>query len=216
MLRKIFAIIAAAAVLICLSGCSEYVMTEEDLAIYKSIQGYWAADAGTDYNQFDENGSLKVMTVVEFTDDFNYLMHMCYIDQGYALTYPPVKYSFEDRLFKVMTDGVASYAQLSVSDDGQMLYWHTDNRTDTYLKIDSETALSLGIAEYNPKTWVTDENGSYITEAQSLEESGSDNGSYTEAPAEDGSETDSSETDKSATDKSVTDNSDAAGTGTDG
>ncbi len=193
MLRKILAFIAAAALTVCMAGCSEYVMTEEDLAIYKSIQGYWAADAGTDYNLFDEDGSLKVMTVVEFTNDFNYLMHMCYIDQGYALTYPPVKYSFEDKLFKVMTDGVASYAQLSVSDDGQILYWHTDDKTDTYLKISKEEAANLGVLEYSPEAWVTDENGSFVNETSSLPESGSESGSGTEAPVTEDSVTDSSD-----------------------
>ncbi len=41
MLRRIFAFMAAAALTVCLAGCSDYVMTEEDLAIYKSIQGCW-------------------------------------------------------------------------------------------------------------------------------------------------------------------------------
>ncbi|MDE6745307.1 MAG: hypothetical protein K2J72_01575, partial [Oscillospiraceae bacterium] len=138
------------------------VMTEDDLAIYESIQGYWVADVGTGYNEFDEDGSLTTMVVVEFTNDFNYLTHECYVKLGYALSYPPVKYSFENKLFKVMTDGVASYAQLSVSDDGQTLYWHTNDKTDTYIRIEQEEARSLGIPEYNAEAWVTDENGEYV------------------------------------------------------
>ena len=55
MLKKIFALIAAAAMLICLSGCSDYVMTEEDLAVQKSIEGYWVADSSTGYNEFAEH-----------------------------------------------------------------------------------------------------------------------------------------------------------------
>lgn len=164
MFKKFFAVLTAAALTFGLAGCSEYVMTEEDLAVYKSVQGYWAADAGTGYNQFDEDGNLTTMIVVEFTDDFNYLMHICYLDQGYAIAYPPVKYSFEDKMFKVMTNGVASYAQLSVSEDGQTLYWHTDDKTDTYLRLSKEEAASLGIPEYSAEAWVTDENGSFVNE----------------------------------------------------
>lgn len=204
MLRRIFAFMAAAALTVCLAGCSDYVMTEEDLAIYKSIQGCWAADVGTGYNEFDENGNLTAMIVVEFTDDFHYLMHICYLDERYALSYPPVKYSFEDKMFKVETNGVASYAQLSVSDDGQTLYWHTDDKTDTYLKISKEEATNLGVPEYSPEAWVTDENGEFVSESAAVSGSESDLG--TEAPVTDSSETNST----------VTDNSDAAASDTDG
>lgn len=195
MLRRIFAFMAAAALTVCLAGCSDYVMTEEDLAIYKSIQGCWAADAGTGYNEFDENGNLTAMIVVEFTDDFHYLMHICYLDERYALSYPPVKYSFEDKMFKVETNGVASYAQLSVSDDGQTLYWHTDDKTDTYLKISKEEATNLGVPEYSPEAWVTDENGEFVSESAAVSGSESDLG--TEAPVTDSSASDSSDTEAS-------------------
>ncbi len=170
-------------------------MTEEDLAIYKSIQGCWAADVGTGYNEFDENGNLTAMIVVEFTDDFHYLMHICYLDERYALSYPPVKYSFEDKMFKVETNGVASYAQLSVSDDGQTLYWHTDDKTDTYLKISKEEATNLGVPEYSPEAWVTDENGEFVSESAAVSGSESDLG--TEAPVTDSSAADSSDTEAS-------------------
>lgn len=164
MLKKIFALIAAAAMLICLSGCSDYVMTEEDLAVQKSIEGYWVADSSTGYNEFAEDGTLTLMTVVEFTDDFHYLLHKCLLNEGYALTYPPVAYSFEDQKFKVVTDGVPSYARLSVSDDGQAMQWYTDEKTDSYLRLSKEDAASFGIPEYSPEAWVTDENGNYINE----------------------------------------------------
>ena len=164
MFKKIFAVLTAAALTLCMAGCSEYVMTEDDLAVYESIQGYWAADAGTDYNEFDEDGSLIAMTVVEFTDDFNYLMHVCYVKQGFALSYPPVKYSIEKKLFKVMTDGVASHAQLSVSEDGQTLYWYANDKTETYIRLSAEEAEYFGIPEYSAEAWVTDENGNYISE----------------------------------------------------
>lgn len=164
MLKKFFAFFAAAALTVCMAGCSDYVMTEEDLAIQKSLVGYWAADVSTGYNEFSENGELTAMTAVEFTDDFHYLMHICLIEQGYALTYPPVSYSFEDKKFKVVNEGVASFAQVSVSDDGQIMYWHTDEKTDTYRRLDAETAAGLGIPEYSAESWVTDENGDYVNE----------------------------------------------------
>ncbi|MDE6598491.1 MAG: YgdI/YgdR family lipoprotein, partial [Oscillospiraceae bacterium] len=187
MFKKFFAVLTAAVLTVCLAGCSEYVMTEDDLAIYESIQGYWAADVGTGYNVFDEDGTLISMSVVEFTDDFNYLIHICYVKQGYALSYPPTKYSFEDKLFKVMTDGVASYAQLSVSDDGQTLYWHTDNKTDTYIRIEQEEAKSLGIPEYSAESWVTDENGSFVNEtgAEVYDTEDSDTGASDASDTED-------------------------------
>ena len=135
------------------------------------------------------------MIVVEFTDDFHYLMHICYLDERYALSYPPVKYSFEDKMFKVETNGVASYAQLSVSDDGQTLYWHTDDKTDTYLKISKEEATNLGVPEYSPEAWVTDENGEFVSESAAVSGSESDLG--TEAPVTDSSASDSSDTEAS-------------------
>ncbi len=135
------------------------------------------------------------MIVVEFTDDFHYLMHICYLDERYALSYPPVKYSFEDKMFKVETNGVASYAQLSVSDDGQTLYWHTDDKTDTYLKISKEEATNLGVPEYSPEAWVTDENGEFVSESAAV--SGSESDLSTEAPVTDSSAADSSDTEAS-------------------
>lgn len=203
MLRKIFAFIAAAALTVGMAGCSDYVMTEEDLAIQKSLVGYWAADVSTGYNEFSESGELTAMTAVEFTDDFHYLMHICLIEQGYALTYPPVSYSFEDRKFKVVNEGVASFAQVSVSDDGQIMYWHTDEKTDTYRRLDAETAAGLGIPEYSAESWVTDENGEFV--ADTVTESGSDGDSGTEAPVTDSSETDGSVTEDSDPGDSETD-----------
>lgn len=195
MIKKFFAVFLAAALTVCLAGCSEYVMTEDDLAIYKSVQGYWAADVGTGYNEFDENGNLTAMVVVEFTDDFNYLMHVCYIDEGYALSYPPVKYSFEDKAFKVMADGVASYAGLSVSDDGQMLYWHTDDKTDTYLRLSKEEAAGLGIPEYSADAWVTDENGDFVNDTapavSDTESTGTEASIHDNADTESGEDTES-------------------------
>ncbi|MCM1024140.1 MAG: hypothetical protein NC395_08800 [Prevotella sp.] len=173
MVKKVFAFIAAA-MLICLSGCSEYVMTEEELALQKSLVGYWAADVDTGYNEFSEDGALTGMMVVEFTDDFHYLVHSCLLDQGYALTYPPIDYSFEDMKFKVMVDGVASFARLTVSDDGQIMYWHTDDKTDTYRRLDKDMAASLGVPEYSAESWVTDENGDYVGDSSAADTQPSD------------------------------------------
>ncbi len=164
MFKKFFAVLTAAALTLCMAGCSEYVMTEEDLAIQKSLVGYWAADVGTGYNEFAEDGTLTGMTVVEFTEDFHYLMHICLIKDGYSLSYPPTAYSFEKKQFKVVTDGVASFAKVSVSDDGQTMYWVTDEKTDTWLRIDKETAAALGIPEYSTESWVTDESGNFVNE----------------------------------------------------
>lgn len=199
MLKKFFAFFAAAALTVCMAGCSDYVMTEEDLAIQKSLVGYWAADVSTGYNEFSENGELTAMTAVEFTDDFHYLMHVCLIEQGYALTYPPVSYSFEDKKFKVVNEGVASFAQVSVSDDGQIMYWHTNEKTDTYRRLDAETAAGLGIPEYSAESWVTDENGDYVNEtapeSSAAESQGTENSipdnTDTESEADTGSDTES-------------------------
>lgn len=179
MFKKFFAVLTAAALTLCMAGCSKYVMTEEDLAIQKSLVGYWAADVGTGYNVFSEDGTLTEMMVVEFTEDFHYLMHPVLISEGYSLSYPPVAYSFEKKQFKVVTDGVASFAKVSVSDDGQTMYWVTNEKTDTWLRIDKDTASSLGIPEYSAESWVTDENGDFVNET--TEASVSEN-SATEAP----------------------------------
>lgn len=164
MFKKFFAVLTAAALTLCMAGCSKYVMTEEDLAIQKSLVGYWAADVGTGYNEFAEDGTLIEMMVVEFTEDFHYLMHPCRIIDGYSLSYPPVAYSFEKQQFKVVTDGVASFAKVSVSDDGQTMYWVTNEKTDTWLRLNKEAAAALGIPEYSAEAWVTDESGNFVNE----------------------------------------------------
>lgn len=156
MSRKILTAVLAAAMLICTAGCSDYVMTAEDLEKQKSIEGYWAADDSTGYNSYDENGNIIGMIVVEFTEDFKYMLHNCYLEEGYVMTYDPVEYSFEDEKFKVMVDGVASYAKVSVSEDGKTMRWITDDKTDLYQRVTDEAAAALGIPEYDPERWNTE------------------------------------------------------------
>lgn len=180
MFKKFFAVLTAAALTLCMAGCSKYVMTEEDLAIQKSLVGYWAADVGTGYNEFAEDGTLVEMMVVEFTEDFHYLMHPCRISDGYSLSYPPIAYSFEKQQFKVVTDGVASFAKVSVSDDGQTMYWITNEKTDTWLRLNKEAAAALGIPEYSAEAWVTDESGNFVNETNTEDSAADDRD--TEAP----------------------------------
>lgn len=158
MARKIFAAIVSAVMLICLAGCSgNYVMTEEDIAVQKSIEGFWIADDSTGYNEYDGNGNFLALTVVEFTSDYKYLVHVCMPGDeqasGYVMTYDPIEYSFEDKTFKVDVDGIASYARVSVSEDGQILYWITDEQTDRYNRLTNEQAMGMGIPEYDPAAW---------------------------------------------------------------
>lgn len=151
MAKKFLTVVLAAVMMMCLAGCSDYVMTAEDLEKQKSIEGYWAADDSTGYNSYDENGSIVSMIVVEFTEDYKYMLHTCYINEGYVMTYDPVEYSFEDEKFKVMVDGVASYARVSVNEDGRNMRWITDEKTDLYLRVTDEAAAELGIPEYDPE-----------------------------------------------------------------
>ena len=72
------------------------------------------------------------------------------------MTYDPVEYSFEDEKFKVVVDGVASYAKVSVSEDGKTMRWITDAKTDLYQRVTDEAAAALGIPEYNPERWNTE------------------------------------------------------------
>ncbi len=143
--------IAAAAVCIVLSvlfsSCSgDYVMTEEDLAIQKSLVGYWAAGNKTGYNTYDENGTIKTLFTVEFTEDFNYIIYECHIDEGFFVSYDPIKYTFEDGKFRVDVDGVPSYAGVTVSEDGNTMYWITDQKTDQYERMSESGAIALGIS----------------------------------------------------------------------
>lgn len=158
MAKKIFAAVVSAVMLICMAGCSNnYVMTEEDIAVQKSIEGYWLADDSTGYNEYDENGYFLALTVVEFTSDYKYLLHVYMPGEGdvsgYIMTYDPVAYSFEDKMFRVDVDGIASYARVSVSEDGQTLYWITDDQTDRYNKLTKEQAAEMGIPEYSAEAW---------------------------------------------------------------
>lgn len=153
MLKKFFALLLTAAAAVTMAGCSDYVMTEKDLAVQRSIEGYWAAEIGTPYNTYDEEGDLIKLFVVEFTSDFKYFVHECYIEEGYAMTYDPISYSFEDEKFKVNVEGVASYARISVSGDGQTMYWITDSGKDPYDRISEDHARALGIPEYDREQW---------------------------------------------------------------
>ena len=184
MAKKIFAAVVSAAMLICMAGCSNnYVMTDEDIAVQKSIEGYWLADDSTGYNEYDENGYFTALTAVEFTSDYKYLLHVCMPGDGqasgYVLTYDPVAYSFEDKMFRVDSDGIASYARVSVSEDGQILYWITDDKTDRYNRLTEEQAIELGISPYDPAAWEEhDKNG----ETAAVPESGE--GDVTESLSE--------------------------------
>jgi len=185
-IKMITAAIAAAAVALSLAGCSDYVMTEEDLAVQKSIEGFWAADIDTGYDKFDESGNLVMVVVFEFTEDFKYIMHECFVNDRSTLVYDPIEYSFEDGNFRVVTDGRVAYAKINVSDDGQTMYWITDGKTETYKRITEEKAEELGIIPYDPES----DAGSEDTERGS---DSSDNSADTSA-SESGS--DSPDTDK--------------------
>lgn len=168
------------AVVICLvmaavfSSCSgNYVMTEKDLALQNSLVGYWAAGNNTGYNTYDENGNIAVMLVVEFTEDFSYILYECHIDEGYVLSYDPINYTFEDEKFRVDVDGVPSYAAVTISEDGQSMYWITDEKTDRYERMEESGAIALGIPEHSGTDQTEQDTGS------SVPESGSDTGTET-------------------------------------
>ncbi len=174
-LKKLTAAAVALVTAVSMTGCSDYVMTEKDLAKQKSIEGFWAADDSTGYNSYNENGDLTIMIVIEFTDDFHYLMHQCMLSDGYALSYEPVTYSFEDEKFKVMVDDVPSYAAVDVSEDGQTMYWRTDEKTDIYLRMTEEKAREFGIPEYDLESWkVTETESGSDSSDTSGSESGAD------------------------------------------
>lgn len=166
MIKKIAAVFTAVVMTIALAGCS-YVMTEEDLAIQKSIEGYWAADNKTGYNTYDENGIITSMMVVEFVDEFKYVLHVYDVANQMVMSYPPIDYSFEDKKFKVDVEGVASYAEMRVSEDGNTLYWITDDRTDVFVRIPEETAREMKIPEYDPAMWAETEDASSESEGSS-------------------------------------------------
>lgn len=187
-MKKIFAIIVSAVMLICLAGCSKnYVMTEEDIAVQKSIEGYWLADDSTGYNSYDGNGNFLSLTAVEFTADYKFLVHDCMPGDseadGYVMTYNPVSYTIEDKMFKVDDNGTPNYARISFSEDGQILYWITDDQTDRYNRLTEEQATELGISPYDPAAWeeteANTEEGS-VTESEAGDVTESETGSVSE------------------------------------
>ncbi|MDE6595441.1 MAG: YgdI/YgdR family lipoprotein [Oscillospiraceae bacterium] len=189
-MKKIFAVIVSAVMLICLAGCSgNYVMTEDDIAVQKSIEGYWLADDSTGYNEYDGNGNFLALTVVEFTSDYKYLLHVCMPGDGqadgYVMTYDPIAYSFEDKMFRVDVDGTPNYARVSVSEDGQIMYWITEDQTDRYNRLTDERAAELGIPPYDPAYWEEknskEEN---VTEPEAGDVTESETGSVSENNAE--------------------------------
>lgn len=159
MLKKVFAGMLAAVFIVMLAGCSGYKMTEKDMALQRSIKGFWVPDDSTGYNVYDENGEPVELLVVEFTDDFNYFIHTCYVQNNYIMTDPPIYYSFKNEKFKVDVDGVPSYALVHFSDDGKIMKWVTDDKTDTYNRISESTARAMGIPQYNREAWTSNDSG---------------------------------------------------------
>ena len=161
MIKKILAALSAAVVAVTMSGCSKYTMTNEDLELQQSLIGIWAADDSTGYNEYDENGNITMMVAVRFTNDFNYLLYNCFLNDRQVLTYEPISYTIEEGKFKVERDGLASYAGVSISADGNTMSWITDSKTDVYLRLPDDRAAELGIPEYDASYWnKDDEDGS--------------------------------------------------------
>ncbi len=145
-LKKITAVIICIAAAM-LSACSGYVMDEEDLEVQKKLEGFWIADESVGCNTYDENGLPIMLVVVEFTDDFRYYMHQCYVNDGYVMTYDPISYTLEKKNFRVDVDGVPTYAGISFNEDASRLYWITESKTDTYERLSEEGARLFGIPE---------------------------------------------------------------------
>ena len=196
-LKKITAAIICVMITAAFSGCSDYVMTEDDLALQKAMQGYWLASESTGYNEYDENGNPTLLMVAEFTEDFKYFLHECYVTNGYVMTsFDPVIYTIEDCKFKTDVDGVSMYAGVSISDDGNTMYWITDESTDTYERITDEQAAGLGIPKYDKETWESSraeyessvaaesENGDTDSDAENTESSSDSIDSITDSTEE--------------------------------
>lgn len=183
MIKKIAAVFTAVVMALALAGCSgKYVMTEEDLALYKQLQGYWMADDSTGYVKYNDNGTVIGVYVVEFSDEFTYVLHYLDLENQAVLSQEPIKYEIEELKFKTYVQDVAYYAAMSISEDGQTLNWITDGKSEKYLRITEERARELGIPEYDPDSWTT-------TESESVSEGGSETVSETEAVSETAGET---------------------------
>ncbi|MCM1328602.1 MAG: YgdI/YgdR family lipoprotein [Ruminococcus sp.] len=194
MAKKILTAVLAAVMLMCAAGCSkEYVMTEEDLALQAALEGVWGADYSTGYNEYDEDGNILVLTIVEFTYDFKHMLHLYSVENGYFITYDPEDYTIENQYFKVEIDGTPNYAQISVSDDGQTLLWITEDRTDKYLRLTEEQIDGIGIPEYDPEYWAAKE----ASRSEAAENSESVDGDVSETVSESGTDVTESETEVS-------------------
>ncbi len=184
-LKKLTALLICIITAAAFPGCSEEkTMTAEDIALQKSMQGFWAASESTGYNQYDENGEPTYMIVVEFTDDLKYFLHECYISEGYVMTASdPVTYTIEDETFKTYVDGKAMYAGVSISDDGNTMYWINDDSTETYEKITDEEASELGIVKYDKETWESSR-AAYESSSLAAEESNGESAVNTDSSEE--------------------------------
>lgn len=162
-IKKLLALTLCVVITAAFSSCSnngKYVMTEEDLALQDSLLGFWMPGAETGANTVDEEGNLKKLIIVEFTDDFCYLFYEYYVDTGLLATYDPVYYTIEDMKFRVDLEGVPSYASITVSEDGNTMYWITDDKTDRYVRVSESDIRELGIPEYKGKDDTAQDTGS--------------------------------------------------------
>lgn len=191
--ERILALVTAAVLAVLMSGCSKHTMTEEDLALQASLIGYWAADYTTDYNEFDDDGNLIMMTAIQFTDDFHYILYYYYPSQAIDepsrfISSPAVSYSIEEGKFRVENEGRASYAGIGISEDGNIMSWITDEGTDRYVRISDQDVEDLGFPAYDPNKITETGTDMNVNIDGYDEEGGSDNGG-----SEEGSEVTTSE-----------------------
>lgn len=129
-----------------LTACSKEEQvdyTEAENALQASLVGYWTDDIELfEKTVAEENAAVSVL---EFTDNYNYLWHECDFAEWQIKTYEPMEYSFEELMIKIDNNGEDAFAKLELSSDGETLYWITDEHTYDYTRVSEDVMKKIGV-----------------------------------------------------------------------
>ncbi len=129
-----------------LTACSKEEQvdyTEAETALQASLVGYWTDDIELfEKTVAEENAAVSVL---EFTDNYNYLWHECDFAEWQIKTYEPTEYSFEELMIKIDNNGEDAFAKLELSSDGETLYWITDEHTYDYTRVSEDVMKKIGV-----------------------------------------------------------------------
>jgi hypothetical protein len=121
------------------AGCSDSTAVEDAELNQKLIGGWVPLD--TSLYEYDEDGNITSYPVYEFTGSVT-KAHI--VGSPYVSSYVVNEYEIKDGKYKVIVDGVAQYAKIGFTDEGNML-WYTDDEVTEFRPLTEDEIIENGI-----------------------------------------------------------------------